>query len=751
MKKLLLQIVLFIFIGTRAVANEYSRFDSIREAYARGNYSQVILLGEQDFEPKSLNYLASAYAKVGRFPEAINSLKQLLAISNDPIPIKFNLAQLLIEIGEYDEAKKLALSINVDESTHYQTFAKAILGNIHAKRGEYQKAVGVYIDSLNSSHNNQDKSRFFILQNLATTQKLWINKLKQEADWASSFEPEVSNKLLKQVDEIEKQRQSIVSEILRLIPNFEATETLKFRITLSRDGEANFTEQQLLSEVKALPDSITKGELFIKLGDPLSALEIAKKLQNHRFLSFSLGAVADFYQAKGNLDKALTFFLKAQKAALQVGDWDSLYLWQWKTAKIYRNSHQSQKALLAYNEAFNSLQYLRSELAAKGQIVIFDNLQSLYLEALEFFLEQPPSQEKLRKIKQILKQYQISLVESYFNSPCYLPLKVFNLPENQAAIYFISLSEDTYLLLELPHQKFELFKLNLPQKELHLMAVTWRKQLKDYTSDDYRPLAKTLYTKLISPIEQILLSHKINTLLIQPSGVLQNLPLAALKDENDKYLIEKLNISFSIGINPKNSLLIDRNFGTIFGLANPPAPLSPLPGVKEEVSIIGKLTNSIPLLNESFTSDNFLFLVSQQKQQKSFLHLATHGKFGGNAEQSWLQAYDKKIFLPQLESILLSSSPIHLLVLSGCETAVGNNRTLLGMGGLAVRTNVNHVVSTLWQIEDRQSSILIADFYENYRQGYDPSLALHKAQQEFVNKNNNQHPYFWAGYISISN
>ena len=163
------------------------------------------------------------------------------------------------------------------------------------------------------------------------------------------------------------------------------------------------------------------------------------------------------------------------------------------------------------------------------------------------------------------------------------------------------------------------------------------------------------------------------------------------------------------------------------------------------------MTNSIPLLNESFTYENFLFLVSQQKQQQSFLHLATHGKFGGNAEQSWLQAYDQKIFLPQLESILLSSSPIHLLVLSGCETAVGNNRTLLGMGGLAVRTNVNHVVSTLWQIEDRQSSILIADFYENYRQGYDPSLALHKAQQEFVNKNNNQHPYFWAGYISISN
>ena len=130
--------------------------------------------------------------------------------------------------------------------------------------------------------------------------------------------------------------------------------------------------------------------------------------------------------------------------------------------------------------------------------------------------------------------------------------------------------------------------------------------------------------------------------------------------------------------------------------------------------------------------------------------MATHGKFGGNAEQSWLQAFDQKIFLPQLEAILLSSSfPINLLVLSGCETAVGNDRTLLGMSGLAIRTRVQFVISTLWKIEDRESSALIADFYDNYQKGDNPSKALRQAQIKAI-KGNSHHPYFWSSYTLIS-
>ncbi|MGK7958578.1 MAG: CHAT domain-containing protein [Crocosphaera sp.] len=723
---------------------------SIREAYVKGDYLQVIFLGKlkatSNFDSKNLNYLASAYAQLGRFNEAINSLRKLLVFSQNPTPIKLNLAQLLLKIGEYDEAKSLISDIIEEGKTKEKTIAKAILGNIYSKKGKYAQAVKFYSDSL---INSDLKSRFFVLQNLSMTQKLWIKKLKQESFWSSSFEPELSNRLLNQANLLDNQRRSNVEELLQLSANLPKSQTLAVRIASRVEGDANFNKLDLLSEVKQLPDSITKGEFLIQLKQPLLAIKVAQKLEDPRLLSFALGAAANFYKTEGNLSKALHFFLKAQQAASQVGALDSLYLWQWELAKLYRDSNQFEKADQAFNDALQSLLILRTELAANYQNFVFsNNIQSLYLEALEFFVEQSPSPENLINIKRVSRQYQITLIESYFNSPCNISLKTFNLAEGQAFIYFISLPKETYILLELPQNKLRLFSLNLSKQELRQLAISWRRELKNFISDSYRPLANQLYTKLISPIEQILLDADINTLLIRPDGALQNLPLSALLDNNDKFLLQKFEVIYSIGLEPQNSFSINKSFGSIFGLANPPSPLSPLPGVEEEVATISRLTNSIAFLNENFTYNKFVTLVTKQKQ--SFLHLATHGKFGGNAEQSWLQAFDQKIFLPQLEAILLSSSfPINLLVLSGCETAVGNDRTLLGMSGLAIRTRVQFVISTLWKIEDRESSALIADFYDNYQKGDNPSKALRQAQIKAI-KGNSHHPYFWSSYTLIS-
>ena len=87
-------------------------------------------------------------------------------------------------------------------------------------------------------------------------------------------------------------------------------------------------------------------------------------------------------------------------------------------------------------------------------------------------------------------------------------------------------------------------------------------------------------------------------------------------------------------------------------------------------------------------------------------------------------------------------------MLSGCETAVGNERTILGMGGLSIRTGTNNVISTLWRVGDTDSADLTPHFYRFYQQEYPPIEALRKAQLAML-QSDNQHPYDWAGYVLL--
>lgn len=746
-------LIFISIVGTNIniVNGETPNFLFIEEAYRKGDYLTVIFLGEQmTSEPRILRYVASSYAKIGHFSKAIAILKRLLdnpEVSNTSDEI--NLSQLLLIVGRYEEAKILALKVfNSLEVEKEKNILAHLLGNIYSRKGEYQKAISYYNQSLVGLTG---ESQLLVLNNLLSTQKLWIKKLNQEAIWANTVDQEITTALKKEVTLIKINYQGFLQEAIKLSQRYSGIESLRFFINYKDEIEL-FSDTQLLSEVEKLPVSLLKGEFFLKLNDPESALKVAQELNNGRLLSFSLGALGKQYKIKGNFPEALKFFLEAQQVALKIGARDSLYQWQWEAAKVYRYLNQEEKALIFYQNAINTLQSSRYELAFENQnISFFNKIQPLYLEALEYFLNQPITQSNLLKIKTILGLYQVSLVESYFNSPCPLELQSISLEKDQAFVYFISLYHQTYILLELPDSQLILFEVDLTKSELQELANDWLVDLKNAANDNYRILGKKLYHKLILPIESILLKHKIETLFIRPDGALQNVPLAALVDADDKFLIEKFIVVSSFGVKPIAPLKTkNRDSGTIFGLINPPPSslLSPLPGVQKEVFSLKNLTNSISLLNQNFTYENFV-LSLKQNEQKSFIHLATHGKFGGNAEQTWVQAYDQKIFLSQLENGLLSSSfPINLLVLSGCETSVGNNRTFLGMGGLALRTGVGTVISTLWQIYDEDSAILITDFYRNYQAGVEPIKAFRQAQLKAL-QDSSQHPYFWAGYVSL--
>jgi len=74
-------------------------------------------------------------------------------------------------------------------------------------------------------------------------------------------------------------------------------------------------------------------------------------------------------------------------------------------------------------------------------------------------------------------------------------------------------------------------------------------------------------------------------------------------------------------------------------------------------------------------------------REPSILHIASHGVFAGDPAISFLLAYDEKINMNQLSEIVgttrFRDQPLELLVLSACETATGDERSALGLAGVA--------------------------------------------------------------------
>jgi len=92
-----------------------------------------------------------------------------------------------------------------------------------------------------------------------------------------------------------------------------------------------------------------------------------------------------------------------------------------------------------------------------------------------------------------------------------------------------------------------------------------------------------------------------------------------------------------------------------------------------------------------------------------------------------------------------------LVVLSACESALGKDVRGEGLVGLThgfMASGSKSVIASLWKVDDRATSMLMAEFYRSMLQdGLSPAAALRSAKEKIRREKSWQAPYFWAGFV----
>ncbi|MDZ8221787.1 CHAT domain-containing protein [Nostoc sp. ChiVER01] len=512
------------------------------------------------------------------------------------------------------------------------------------------------------------------------------------------------------------------------------------------------------------------------------SVQQAKEIKDQRAESYSLGYLAQFYEMRKQFPNAQRYTESALNLAQLINAPDIAYHWEWQLGRLLMAQGNLERAVAAYTTAVDTLHTLRGDLVALNTDTQFDfrdEVEPVYRQLVGLLLESDQtstdkavtkqvSQKNLKQARDAIEALQLAELDNFFQDACITiqPTQIDEVVDNSnpvtAVFYSIILADRIEIIVKLPHsQELRHYTTYKPKVEVENTLEALRQKLEQrYTFRDREDLSQEVYNWIIKPAIAGLEQSNVKNLVFVMDGSLQNIPMAALYD-GKQYLIEKYSVALSPGLQllaPKQKQR--RLEALIAGLTESRLGFSSLSNVGTELQQIESIIPSKQLINQAFTSINIEQLVSTI----SFpvVHLATHGKFSSKLEDTYILAWNDKIKIKQLREILQTREqvvgrsnrvppPIELLVLSACETATGDKRAALGLAGVAVRSGARSTLASLWQVDDKSTSVLMSEFYRQLTQNTNLSKAeaLRRAQ-EFLLKDK-EHPFYWAPYVLVGN
>jgi CHAT domain-containing protein len=497
------------------------------------------------------------------------------------------------------------------------------------------------------------------------------------------------------------------------------------------------------------------------------AAESAQSLHNATLSSLAQGGLAHLYERENRLEEASNLTDRAAFAAQQAAAPELSFRWDWQRARLARRRGQTDAALTSYRRAVAELQSVRQDIPVEyrdGRSSYRATFGPVYLEYSDMLLRRASADPAraaalINEARDTVERLKETELQDYFRDTCITSFlakrrSIETISPGSAVIYPIALPDRLEMLVSLGNEQRQ-FTIPVPEATLRDQVEHLRELLEKRTTNEYLVLARQLYDQLIRPMEDVLVSRNIDTLVIIPDYTLRTIPFAALHDGKG-FLVDR----YATAIAPSMRLTDPRPLKTapgtalVLGISKSVQGYVDLPNVAAEVAAVHEIEGGQELLNDEFSRARFE--AELRREPYNVVHIASHGQFGNDPSQTFVLAFDGQLTMDDLERSIKfgerRDQPLELLVLSACETASGDDRAALGLAGVALKAGARSALATLWYISDKAAGELIVDFYRGVQSGtLSKAHALQAAQRKLAADPRYAHPAYWAPYLLVGN
>ena len=502
-----------------------------------------------------------------------------------------------------------------------------------------------------------------------------------------------------------------------------------------------------------------------------TAIGQARNIKDNRAEAQALGELGNLYELTNQHTDAKTLTKQALVIAEGLPAPDLAYRLQWQLGRIISATKPQDltPAIAAYRQAVNHLKSLRNDLNGSDADLQFsfrDSVEPVYRELVDLLLKDGDkiASQNLTAARDLIESLQVAELENFLRQGCLdtYTVQLDKIDRSAAIIYSIVLPDRVAVIASIPGQPLHYYSNKISEQNVEENITKLRTKIENpefsfRQERAFQTQSKQLYDLLISPLIADLQKSNTKTLVFVLDGVLRNLPMSVLYD-GKQYLVEKYNLALTPGLQlvpPSDPGEQQSRQAFLGGISESRQGFASLPGVKLEIEAISKLIPNQKLLNEKF--NNLQVASNLVANNSQIVHLATHGQFSSNPEDTFILTWDNRLGIDRLQNLIQnrnirSSKGIDLLVLSACQTAAGDNRATLGLAGVAIKARAKSTIASLWSVSDEGTQLLMTSLYQNLTNpniGKAESLKL--AQQSLIRNPKYRSPFYWSAFVLVGN
>jgi CHAT domain-containing protein/tetratricopeptide (TPR) repeat protein len=714
-----------------------------------------------------------------------------------------NLSNYSKSLEYYERAKKLAALIKdiVTESS-----VDVSIGTLYYNINKPIKALQIFLeakDKIDSESDPYSAQDIYFKIGLAYSAIDSLNKSNSALSTALNISESVSDVYYKTIISTELGHNYFLQKDFS-----KAESSISRAIQLSKNNGFNqlFGLQNLyLGKITLAKNNLTGA---IKYFESASLIAEQEMDYNNVFESqYSIATILldqkKFFEAEKHYLKAISLSDKISEslvnnAEIQIAHFSGINDCYLELAEMYlqQNRNEEAFAIIEKSRSRNTFQNL-SDLRINSSGISHDKLKKFY--DLKWMIES--GMFSGNKLAELISEYQIikneigkkgKLLTSSINAFNIAKLQQ-NLSKDENLLtlffgkenlYFFNLSEEKYSVEKSALTKQSVSELlgkiaPIYASDYHNSNLYFNQDLFSFNTKS----ANEFYTKVLQPILKNI--PKGNKLIFSLPSELVLVPFEFLVTEfkeddspfyydNKNYLIDDYAISYSPSssiyvlqksIKQKNEnkvLLVgdpqisDKDFALSYrgGLFEDDSfnarniVLFPLRYSKEEIQNLNSMfADGFTLLSDEATEKKF----KENAAQSSIIHLSTHSFLHKNQpliifSQSKDESEDGYLERGEILQLKLNSD---LVVLSSCRSGLGEideSEGVIGMQKSFFEAGVKSVVVSLWDVNDKYTSLFMQSFYKFLSDGFDKSEALRKAKI-FFKENYSANPYYWSAFV----